>query len=83
MASMVKEEPFPTDYEIAQQVDKDHITDVVERIGLTADDLDLHGDYTAKLTFDAIERIRASNREDGKVISVTGMTPTPMARARR
>ena len=78
MASMEEADTFPTDYEIAQQVDKDHITDVIGEIGLDASDLDLHGDYKAKLKFDAIERIRASDRENGEVILVTGMTPTPM-----
>jgi formate--tetrahydrofolate ligase len=78
MASTEETDSFPTDYEIAQQVDKSHITDVVEGIGLTADDLELHGDDKAKLTFDAIERVRESDRENGKVILVTGMTPTPM-----
>ena len=75
---MEESQSFPTDYEIAQQVDKDHITDVVETIGLGAEDLDLHGDYKAKLKFDAIERIRESDSENGEVILVTGMTPTPM-----
>src|SRR5699024_4585808 len=31
-----------------------------------------------KLTVDAIERLRESDRDDGDVILVTGMTPTPM-----
>jgi formate--tetrahydrofolate ligase len=78
MASMDESQSLPTDYEIAQQVDKDHITEVVEDIGLGAEDLDLHGDYKAKLKFDAIERIRESGGENGEVILVTGMTPTPM-----
>ncbi|PSP73213.1 formate--tetrahydrofolate ligase [Halobacteriales archaeon QS_3_64_16] len=78
MASMDESQSLPTDYEIAQQVDKDHILNVVEKIGLGAEDLDLHGDYKAKLKFDAIERIRESKGENGEVILVTGMTPTPM-----
>lgn len=69
---------LPTDYEIAQDVDTDHITEIVEPLGLAADDLELHGDDTAKLTYDAIERLRNSDRDDGDLILVTGMTPTPM-----
>lgn len=78
MASSDEPTEVPTDYEIAQQVETRPITEVVEPVGLTADDLELYGDETAKLTFDAIERLRTSDREDGDVILVTGMTPTPM-----
>jgi formate--tetrahydrofolate ligase len=78
MASMEETDTFPTDYEIARQVEKDHIADVVEPIGLSRADLDLHGEYKAKLKFEAIERLRESGRTDGDVILVTGMTPTPM-----
>ncbi|WP_160133278.1 formate--tetrahydrofolate ligase [Halococcus salsus] len=78
MASSDEPTEVPTDYEIAQQVETRPITEVVEPVGLTAEDLELYGDETAKLTFDAIERLRTSDREDGDVILVTGMTPTPM-----
>lgn len=78
MSFIEENDAFPTDYEIAQQVETQHITDVVKPLGLTDDDLDLYGDDTAKLTFDAIEQIRSSNHDDGEVILVTGMTPTPM-----
>ena len=78
MASSNEAEGFPTDYEIAQNVDTDPIIEVVEPLGLAADDLELYGDDTAKLTFDAIERVRNSDRDDGEMILVTGMTPTPM-----
>jgi formate--tetrahydrofolate ligase len=78
MASSNEDDGFPTDYEIAQNVDTDPITEIVEPLGLGADDLDLYGDDTAKLTFDAIERVRESDRDNGEMILVTGMTPTPM-----
>ena len=78
MASSEEDDGFPTDYEIAQGVDTDPIAEVVEPLGLGGDDLDLYGDDTAKLTFDAIERVRESDRDNGEMILVTGMTPTPM-----
>ena len=78
MASSDENDTFPTDYEIAQQVETRPITEVVEPFGLTRDDLELYGDETAKVTFDAIERLRNSDRDDGDMILVTGMTPTPM-----
>lgn len=68
----------PTDYEIAQDAEKDHITDVVNPFGLGRADLELYGDYIAKVKLDAIERIREENDADGKLVLVTGMTPTPM-----
>ena len=71
-------ESFPTDYEIAQSTDTEHILDVVEPYGLTEDDLELYGDTKAKVSFDTIERLREEQTADGKVILVTGMTPTPL-----
>ena len=72
------ESSFPTDYEIAQSVDKAHISDVVEPFGLETSDLELNGEYKAKVKLDATERIREENDDDGKLVLVTGMTPTPM-----
>ncbi|PSP98863.1 formate--tetrahydrofolate ligase [Halobacteriales archaeon QS_5_70_17] len=72
------EQSIPTDYEIAQSVNKSHIADVVEPFGLDRDDLELSGDYKAKVTFDAIDRIREEREADSKLVLVTGMTPTPM-----
>jgi len=69
---------MPTDYEIAQSVEKAHITDVVEPFGLEEEDLELNGDYKAKVKLDATERIREEHDDDGKLVLVTGMTPTPM-----
>jgi formate--tetrahydrofolate ligase len=77
MSSLEETEEFPTDYEIAQQAEKEHIADVVAPFGLGREDLDLYGEYKAKLKFDTIERVRDSDREDGELILVTGMTPTP------
>lgn len=67
-----------TDYEIAQSVEKKHITDVVEPFGLTPDDLELSGEYKAKVKLDSIERITEERGSTGKLVLVTGMTPTPM-----
>ncbi|MDR5672062.1 Formyltetrahydrofolate synthetase [Halalkaliarchaeum sp. AArc-CO] len=69
---------FPTDYEIAQDADLEHITDVVEPFGLSEDDLELYGDHKAKLSMDAVERLKDQRSEDSNLVLVTGMTPTPM-----
>ena len=69
---------FPTDYEIAQDADLEHITDVVEPFGLEEGDLELYGDHKAKLSMDAVERLKDQRSEDSNLVLVTGMTPTPM-----
>jgi len=74
---MTSPESIPTDYEIAQAATKRPIVDVVEPFGLTPDDLSLYGDYKAKVSLEAIDRLTAAG-EKGKLILVTGMTPTPM-----
>jgi formate--tetrahydrofolate ligase len=74
---MSSEESIPSDYEIAQSVEKHHIRDVVEPFGLRESDLELFGDYKAKVSLDAVERL-TEGEPDNKLVLVTGMTPTPM-----
>ena len=69
---------FPTDYEIAKATEKEQIADVVEPLGLGVDDLEQYGEYKAKLNWDTIERVRKPSNDTGKLILVTGMTPTPL-----
>ena len=70
---------FPTDYEIAQSAEKEHITDVLDSWGIGSEDLELFGDYKAKLSHDAVTRLRDNaENKDGNLVLVTGMTPTPM-----
>lgn len=61
--------------EIAQSANLRPIVEVAAELGLAEDELELFGKYKAKVTWAAIERARASER--GKLILVTGMTPTP------
>jgi formate--tetrahydrofolate ligase len=75
---MSSEDSIPSDYEIAQSVQKHHIADVVEPFGLAESDLELFGDFKAKVAFDAVERITGGEAADNKLVLVTGMTPTPM-----
>jgi formate--tetrahydrofolate ligase len=78
MSSPETEGKMPTDYEIAESVDKEHIADVVEPLGLGSEDLELSGRYKAKVKLEAIERIKRERQADGNLILVTGMTPTPL-----
>ncbi|WP_254274539.1 formate--tetrahydrofolate ligase [Haloarcula marina] len=72
------QEPIPTDYDIAQSTDMEPIWELVEPWGLGLDDLQYHGEYTAKVKHHAIDRLReqAEDKENNLVL-VTGMTPTP------
>lgn len=77
-ASEESDPSVPTDYEIAQSTEKQHIADVVEPFGLHRDDLELLGEHKAKVKLETIERLREGGKADGKLVLVTGMTPTPL-----
>ena len=47
-----------TDIEIAQSIELQPIVDVVKKIGIDYDDLELYGKYKAKLSFDKISEVR-------------------------
>jgi len=63
---------MPTDIEIAQRASLRPIRDVAAEVGLTDDDLRPYGHHIAKIRPEAI----AGRERDGKVVLVTGMTPT-------
>lgn len=64
-----------TDIEIAQLCKMKPITDVAASLGISEDELDLYGKYKAKLSSDLWDRVK--DREDGRLILVTAVTPTP------
>ncbi|MEG1257118.1 formate--tetrahydrofolate ligase [Clostridium sp.] len=64
-----------SDIEIAQRAKMLPILEVGKTIGLTEDDLDLYGKYKAKLSLDVLARNKG--KEDGKLILVTAINPTP------
>ncbi|MGT2828495.1 formate--tetrahydrofolate ligase [Streptococcus hillyeri] len=64
-----------TDIEIAQSVALKPITEIVEQVGITFDDIELYGKYKAKLSFDKITAIQEN--PVGKLILVTAINPTP------
>jgi formate--tetrahydrofolate ligase len=64
-----------TDIEISQSVDLQPITSIGQSIGLKEDDLELYGKYKAKIDFSTIQRL--AKGEDGKLILVTSINPTP------
>ena len=64
-----------SDIEIAQEVEMQPITTIAEKLGLSFDDIELYGKYKAKLPLDVLEKMK--NKEDGKLILVTAISPTP------
>ena len=64
-----------TDIEIAQQAEMEPIVKVAERIGVSADDLELYGKYKAKISDEYLKSIEGN--PDGKLILVTAINPTP------
>ena len=67
---------MPTDLEIAQAAQLRPIQEIAEMMGLTPDDLDLYGNYIAKIHLDVLEKLK--DRPKGKYILVTAITPTPL-----
>ncbi|MDO4764051.1 MAG: formate--tetrahydrofolate ligase [Flavobacteriaceae bacterium] len=65
---------FPTDIEIAQSADIQHIKDIAKKINIPEEDLEFYGKYKAKLPLKYIdeEKIKKS-----KLILVTAINPTP------
>ncbi|MGH8504118.1 MAG: formate--tetrahydrofolate ligase [Gammaproteobacteria bacterium] len=65
-----------SDIEITRQANKQKIIDLAgEKLGIEEDALEPYGHYKAKLSLDYIESLNA--RDDGKLILVTGISPTP------
>mgnify|MGYP001054895845 FL=1 len=68
--------PVPSDIEIAQAADIKLITQVAEEVGLLPSELELHGEYKAKVRLEVLERLK--DVPDGKYVDVTAITPTPL-----
>ena len=64
-----------SDIEIAMEAELEPIQKVAEKLKIEPEDLDLYGKYKAKLTDDLWEKIK--DRQDGKLILVTAINPTP------
>lgn len=64
-----------TDIEISQATELAPITQIAEKLNLTAEDLELYGKYKAKIDFSALNRIH--QQPEGKLILVTSINPTP------
>lgn len=64
-----------TDIEIAREAQMLPIKDVAKKIGLDEDDIELYGKYKCKISEDYLRSLE--NKENGKLILVTAINPTP------
>lgn len=64
----------PSTLEIALRAKPHHIHAVAAEAGIRADEIEVFGSYKAKVSLNVLERLKA--RPGGKLICVTGMTPT-------
>ena len=64
-----------TDLEIANNASKMHIKVIAESINIPENELIVYGNDKAKISYDHIDSL--NNKEDGKLILVTAISPTP------
>lgn len=63
-----------TDIEIAQSVEMKHISEIAKTAGIDENYLEYYGRYKAKIDLSLLSE---SKKENGKLILVTAITPTP------
>ncbi len=68
--------PVPSDIDIAQAAELKTIQTVAEEVGLLPSELELHGDFKAKVRLETLDRLR--DVPDGKYVLITAITPTPL-----
>lgn len=68
--------PVPSDIEIAQEAKLKPVSQIADEVGLLPDELELQGNYKAKVRLEVLERLK--DVPDGKYIDVTAITPTPL-----
>lgn len=64
-----------TDIEIAQKADLSDIREIAEKAGIKNEELELYGNFKAKITDDVFERLK--DKKNGRLILVTAVNPTP------
>ncbi len=64
-----------TDIEIAQSCKKEKIIDIAKKIDISEEDLELYGNYKAKVDLGLFKKLE--NKKNGKLILVTAINPTP------
>ena len=65
-----------SDIEIARNTKLNKITDVAKELGINEEDLEVYGKYKAKISENVYQNLK--NKQDGKLILVTAINPTPL-----
>ena len=65
-----------TDIEIARNAKLLNITKIAEKLEIEDEDIETYGKYKAKISENAYEKVK--NKENGKLILVTAINPTPL-----
>ena len=65
---------IPSNLEISQMARPLQIVEIARRAGLRLEEIEVYGQYKAKVSLKALERIKA--RPSGKLVLVTAITPT-------
>ena len=63
-----------TDIEISKNANMQKITEIAKKIGIDEDELELYGNYKAKISNELQERVKSN--PDGKLVLVTAINPT-------
>lgn len=64
-----------TDVQIAQEAKMEPIVEVAKKLGIESDDLIQYGKYKAKIDLKLLDNLK--DKEDGKLILVSAINPTP------
>ena len=64
-----------SDIEIAQQAQMLPVSEIAKGLGISEDDISLYGKYKAKINHRLVKRME--EKENGKLILVTAISPTP------
>ena len=66
---------FKSDIQIAQETRMENISAIARRAGIDEKYVELYGNYKAKIDYNILEDRK--DVQDGKLILVTAITPTP------
>ena len=64
------------DIEIARNTKLEKIQDIAKKMNISEDELELYGKYKAKISDEVYERLK--DNENGKLVLVTAINPTPL-----
>ncbi|MCK4552376.1 MAG: formate--tetrahydrofolate ligase [Tenericutes bacterium] len=64
-----------TDLQIAQKSEMIKINEIAKKLNLSQEEIELYGNYKAKISYEALNKVKGKSR--GKIILVSAINPTP------